>query len=87
LPGVKKEDVKIEVENNTLRIQGERKGEEKKDEVKRHYSEVFYGSFIRDYNLPNTVNSNNIKARYVDGVLNITIPKSPESKAQTIKIE
>ena len=87
LPGLKKEEVKIEMEENILRIQGERKEKRKSETSKQHYSEMFYGSFIREFTLPSSVEKENIKARYEDGVLSITVPKSSKSKAQQVIIE
>ena len=86
LPGIKKEAIKIEViGDNILRIQGERK-EEKADQ-QSHYSEVFYGSFSRDYPLPSVVKNQEIKAHYENGVLRVTIPKAGESKSRAILVE
>ena len=87
LPGIKKEEVKIEVEENILRIQGERKEKRKSENAKQHYSEVFYGTFTREFMLPTSVEKETIKARYEDGVLFITIPKSAKSKAHQVNIE
>jgi len=87
LPGIKKEEVKIEVEENLLRIQGERKEKKKRENAKQHYSEVFYGTFTREFWLPTPVEKEAIKARYEDGVLFITAPKSSKSKAHQIQIE
>jgi len=85
LPGIKKEEVKINVEDNVLRIHGERK--EEKEGRHQHYSEIFYGSFTCEFPLPSSVDNSKIKAHYENGVLNITIPKSAESKTKEVKIE
>lgn len=87
LPGIKKEEVKIEVEENMLRIQGERKERKKQENAKQHYSEVFYGSFTREFVLPTSVEKEKIKARYEEGVLFINVPKSTKSKAHQVNIE
>lgn len=55
LPGIKKEETKIGVEENVLRVQGERKERKKQEDAKSHYSEVFYGSFTREFMLPFSV--------------------------------
>jgi HSP20 family protein len=85
LPGVKKEEIKINIEDNVLKIYGERK--DKKEDHRQHYSEIFYGSFTFSFNLPSAVESSKVRANYEDGVLNITIPKSAESKTKEVKIE
>ncbi|WP_022670340.1 Hsp20/alpha crystallin family protein [Hippea alviniae] len=86
-PGMKQEDIKINLENNTLTIYGERKFE-KKEEGKNYYRmERSYGSFSRSFLLPDNVNVEGIKAKYKDGVLTITLPKKPESKPKEIPIE
>ena len=87
LPGTKKEEVKIEVEENVLRIHGERKEKKHSESSRQHYSEVFYGSFTREFTLPSVVKQEDIKARYEDGVLFITVPKTLKSKAHQINIE
>lgn len=86
LPGIPKEKIDIELVNNQLRIHAEKEEEKETTSKKYHFSEISYGSFTRTYNLPRTVNSQNIKADYKEGVLNITIPKSEESKGKKIKI-
>ncbi|WP_025270375.1 Hsp20/alpha crystallin family protein [Hippea sp. KM1] len=86
-PGMKEEDIKINLENNTLTIYGERKFE-KKEEGKNYYRmERSYGSFSRSFLLPDNVDVDAIKAKYKDGVLTITLPKKPESKPKEIPIE
>src|SRR3954447_26312288 len=86
LPGVPKEKIDIELVNNQLRIHAEKEEQKESDNKKYYFSEINYGSFTRTYNLPRTVNTQDIKANYDQGVLTITIPKSPESKGQKIKI-
>ncbi len=86
-PGMKQEDIKINLENNTLTIYGERKFE-KKEEGKNYYRmERAYGSFSRSFLLPDNVDVEGIKAKYKDGVLTISLPKRPESKPKEIPIE
>ena len=88
LPGIKKEQVEVEiVEENILRVKGERKEKRNQGNSKQHYSEVSYGSFIREFDLPISVEKEAIKARYEDGVLFITVPKTSKSKARQINIE
>jgi len=87
IPGMKKEDIKISLERNTMSISGERK--EEVEEKNKNYvrREKSYGSFFRSFELPHAVDSKNIKATYSDGVLSINVPKSEESKPKEIKID
>lgn len=87
IPGVKKDDVKIEIENNCLVVNGER-GEKKEEKDARHFlTETYYGSFMRSFNLPTSVDENKVDAHYEDGVLTITVPKLHTSKAKEVKIQ
>jgi len=87
LPGVKKENTKIEITSRVLRVSGERKEEKLVEDTEKHYSEVFYGSFSRDFNLPENADNTNIKASFDNGILTITIPKSLESRTQEVRVE
>jgi len=78
LPGIDPKDVKVEVENNTLVIQGERKREETKESEGFRRSERFYGSFFRAIPLPENANAEQAKADFRNGVLEITVPVSKE---------
>jgi HSP20 family protein len=86
-PGLKGEDIKISVANNVLTVRGERKNvrEEKKEDF--HRVERSYGSFERTFSLPSGVESENIRAKYSDGVLEVRLPKSKKAKPQEIKVE
>ncbi len=87
LPGVKKEDIHLDVKENILTISGERKV---KKEVKRedYYKlESSFGKFERSFTLPDDVDVDKIEAKTEDGVLNITLPKKVEEKQQAKKIE
>ncbi|MDD2950567.1 MAG: Hsp20/alpha crystallin family protein [Sulfuricurvum sp.] len=84
LPGVKKEDISVKVENGVLTLKGERK---EKNEVKKedyYQCESNFGSFIRSFTLPSNVDTENIHAENKDGVLEVTLPKK-ESKDDTVK--
>ena len=87
LPGVKKEDVKVTVEDGVLTIKGEKKFEKKKKSKKQLRIECEYGSFIRSFTLPNNVKTNDIKAEYKNGILNLTIPKTEEAKPKELEIQ
>jgi len=75
LPGVKKEDIKLSIQDDVLTIKGEKKREDK--EVKKNYyrAERCYGSFSRSFTLPVEVDSEKVDARFEDGVLHIELPK------------
>ena len=87
LPGVSKEDIKIDVNNNALTIKGEKKFEEKTEKENYMRVERSYGSFTRTFTLSEKVDSGNIKAAYKDGVLEVTLPKKEEAKPKEIKVE
>ncbi|HEU4632600.1 MAG TPA: Hsp20/alpha crystallin family protein [Flavisolibacter sp.] len=85
VPGLKKEDFKIDVAGNTLTIRSEK--EEKKEDKDENYSrrEYSYSSFSRSFTLPDDVKSEAIEARYSDGVLHIQLPKKEEAKKTVIQ--
>ncbi|HWP41686.1 MAG TPA: Hsp20/alpha crystallin family protein [Blastocatellia bacterium] len=75
LPGVKKEDVKVNIENNMLTIQGERKFEEETKQENYHRIERSYGQFMRSFMLPAYVDAGKVSAEFKDGLLRVTLPK------------
>lgn len=87
LPGVRKEDITIDINNNTLTLKGERKFEG--EITKGNYIRVerSYGSFSRSFSLPNNVDAKNIKAKFRDGILELTLPKKEEAKPKKIEID
>lgn len=87
LPGVKKEDISIDVKNNILTISGERKHEEKVNEDNFYRSERFYGKFQRSFSLPDNVDADKVDAVYKDGVLEVTIPKTEDSTRKKIEVK
>jgi HSP20 family protein len=86
LPDLQDKDIDVRVENNTLTIRGERKFEKDVNEDNYLRVERAYGSFMRSFSLPNTVNSENIRAEYRNGVLTLHMAKRAESKPKQIKI-
>lgn len=84
VPGLRKEELDIEVKDDRLHISGERKNEERTDKNTVLRSERRYGKFSRVFTLPQHVNTEAIEARFENGVLDILIPK--EEKTQTKKI-
>ena len=87
LPGVKKEDIHVDCEDNILTISGERKTKSEVDEKDYHKVESFYGKFQRSFTLPENADADKIDANSKNGMLEITIPKSHKSKKETKKIE
>jgi HSP20 family protein len=89
LPGMKQEDVKVELDDGVLKIFGERKSErEQKDESKKyHYYERSYGSFERRFVLPRDTDAEKIDAKYENGVLSVDIPKTEAKKPKEIKVK
>ena len=85
LPGVKKEDVGLELKENSLVLKGERRLER---DVKEgaHRTERVYGAFQRSFNLPTNINTSGVKASFKDGVLEIVLPKAEEAKPRQISI-
>ncbi len=86
LPDINEKDLDVRVENNMLTITGERKFEQKVKEEDYLRIERTYGSFSRSFGLPNTVNTEAIKADYKNGVLTVELPKRAESKPKQVKI-
>lgn len=86
LPGLSKDDVEITLENNVLKLSGERRFEKDVDEKEYHRVERAYGTFTRAFSLPSRVDSNGVKASFADGVLTITVPKVEEAKPRKISI-
>jgi HSP20 family protein len=86
LPGVAKEDVNVTLENGLLTIRGEKKVEQSTTNDKIHRTECLYGSFVRSFRLPANVEEGKVSARYKDGILNLTIPKSAKAKPKEITI-
>ena len=86
VPGLDPKDVDVRVENNTLTIRGERKFEKDEKEENFHRVERHYGAFVRSFTLPNTVDTDNVKAEYDNGVLKIQLAKRAEAKPKQIKI-
>jgi len=86
IPGLSKEDVKVEVENDTLSVSGERKSDNgvKKDEI--HWSEIHNGKFYRAFRLPKNIDAKKINASMKDGILELKVPKPEVKKPQNIPI-
>lgn len=87
LPEVKKEEVKVTVENGVLTISGERKLEKEEKTRKYHRVERAYGNFWRTFALPDGADSSKVNAEFKDGVLKVHLPKSEKSKPKAIDVK
>jgi HSP20 family protein len=86
LPGMDRKDITLHLENNVLTIRGERKFEKETKEENYHRIERSYGNFSRSFSIPATVDEENIRADYKDGVLKIILPKKEQARPKQIKI-
>ena len=86
LPGVSKDDVSIEVHNNTLLLRGERKPASAVSDERYYRRECMYGPFQRSFVLPATVDQNQVQATYHDGLLELRLPKVEAAKPRRIAI-
>lgn len=87
LPGARKEDVNVEVTDGVITIHGEKKSEREEKKEKQRYVERRYGSFSRSFSLPGDADADRMDAKFADGVLTVTIPKTERSKPQTVAIK
>jgi HSP20 family protein len=87
LPGVKKEDMKIDMDGNVLTLSGERKNEHTENSNNVVRSEISYGRFSRSFTLSSDIDRSKIVADYTDGMLTITLPTAEKSQAQAIEIK
>jgi HSP20 family protein len=86
LPGVDVDDVQVSAESNVLTIRGERKHETKEEGETYHRVERAYGAFERSFTLPTTAEPGQIEAKFKDGVLALTVPKSEEARPKAVQI-
>lgn len=86
LPGLKPGEFNLSIENYRLTLTGERKFENETKRDNYHRVERNYGTFTRTFSLPNTVNVDEVKADFNDGVLRVTLPKREEVKARQINV-
>jgi HSP20 family protein len=87
LPDVKKEDVKLTVQDDVMSISGERKYEKEEKGKKYHRVERAYGSFMRSFTLPEDADGSKVSAEYKDGVLKVRLPKSEKAKPKSIEVK
>ncbi len=86
LPELKKDDVKVSVENSVLTISGERKFEKEEKKKKYHRVERGYGTFIRSFTLPDDADASKVKAEFKNGLLTVHLPKSEHAKPKQIEV-
>src|SRR5512147_1565839 len=87
LPEMKKEDVRLTVENDVLTISGERKFEKEEKGRKYHRVERAYGSFVRNFSLPDDASPAKVTAEFKDGVLTVHLAKTEQAKPQHIEVK
>jgi HSP20 family protein len=87
LPGMRREDIAVSVENNTLTLKGERTVDHDIKQESFHRVERAYGQFVRSFALPTTVDTTKIGAEYKHGVLKVTLPVREEAKPRTINVD
>lgn len=86
LPGVNKDDIKIDVERDSVRISGHTKKEEKEDSNKKYYFRSMESSFEQSFNLPAMIDTEKVEATFKDGVLEVKLPKAEQYKPKQIKV-
>jgi HSP20 family protein len=87
VPEVDPKHVAIQMENGTLTLKGERRFDEQRNGRGFHRIERGYGSFVRAFSLPDTVDPDKVKADYKSGVLTVTLPKKEVAKPKTVNVE
>ena len=87
LPDMRREDIDVSVENNTLTIRGERKLDHEIKQESFHRIERAYGGFVRSFSLPHTVDATKIGAEYKNGMLTVKLPVRDDAKPRTINID
>jgi HSP20 family protein len=87
LPGMKREDVTVEVCDHMLTIRGEKKSEREEKTEKRRYVERSFGTFSRAFTLPSDASEERVQASFKDGVLTVTLDKIAEKKARTVDVK
>lgn len=87
LPGVKREDIDISLEENVLTIKGERRFEKDEENKRYHRIERAYGNFVRYFQLPKLVDAERVEAGLTDGLLTVRVPKQEAVKARKIDVK
>ena len=87
LPGLKRDDIAITVDNGVLTIKGDKKVSDEVKENQYHRVERQYGTFSRTFSLPQTIDGSRVSAEYQDGVLTVKLPLREEAKPRQIKVD
>lgn len=87
IPEVKKEDIKVRVENGVLSLEGERKIEREEKGKRFHRTERMYGRFVRSFGLPDDVDPSKVSADFKDGMLVVHVAKAPAPTAKSIEVK
>ena len=87
VPGTIKDNIKVNIQDNTITLKGEKKQEKEEKDANYHRIERNYGAFMRSFTLPAPVQSDKIKASYKNGILKIVLPKTEEVKPKEIPID
>ncbi len=87
MPGVPPENIKIELDQDTLSVSADRKEEKKSDGKKTRYSELSYGSYVRTLKMPAAVDGSKADAKYENGLLTVTLPKAAVSEPKKISVK
>jgi len=87
IPGVSQEDIEIKIQDDALILKGERKLEKESGDETYYRVERSYGTFMRSFTLPNSVDQDKVTASYESGVFKIVMPKKEKEKAKSIKVE
>jgi HSP20 family protein len=86
LPGMKKDDISVDITDSTITISGEKKGEEKVEDKNFYRHERFYGSFVRSFDIPTDIKADEVKAKFHNGILEVRLPKTEEAKQKAKKV-
>ena len=87
LPGLKREEVEVKLEDSTLSIKGERKLENEDKKKGYHLLERYYGAFSRSFTIPSTIDASKVEAKMESGVLKVVLPKKEESRPKQIEVK
>ena len=87
LPGLEAKDVNVTLSDDILTIKGEKKEKTEEKDENRHFSEWYYGSFQRSFQLPAEVKADKVEANFNKGVLKVTLPKKEEAKKKEIEVK